>query len=84
MTVPPQPGSAPEGGIAAAVVLAAVVLGGTIIVTWLQRGFGQLSDERLAVVAAALFIIGVQIFFSSFLLSILGLRSTRTGGPPGA
>jgi hypothetical protein len=28
----------------------------------------------LAVLAAALFIIGVQVFFSSFLLSILGLR----------
>jgi hypothetical protein len=27
--------------------------------------------------AAALIIIGVQIFFSSFLLSILGLRRTK-------
>jgi glycosyltransferase involved in cell wall biosynthesis len=62
-----------------AIMFAAVVLGGIVIVTWLNRGFGELSDERLAVVAAALFIIGVQIFFSSFLLSILGLRSTRGG-----
>jgi hypothetical protein len=29
---------------------------------------------RLAVVSAALFVIGVQVFVSSFLLSILGLR----------
>ena len=28
----------------------------------------------MAVVAATLLIVGVQIFFSSFLLSILGLR----------
>ena len=45
---------------------------------WVDRGFGALSEERLAVLAAALFIIGVQVFFSSFLLSILGLRRTTT------
>jgi glycosyl transferase family 2 len=55
-------------------VLAGVVLGSIIIITWIDRGFGQVSDERLAVFAATLTVIGVQIFFSSFLLSILGLR----------
>ncbi|HEX3510460.1 MAG TPA: glycosyltransferase family 2 protein [Solirubrobacteraceae bacterium] len=45
-----------------------------IVVTWISRGFGSLADERLAVVAATLMIVGIQIFFSSFLLSILGLR----------
>ena len=37
----------------------------------------QLSEERLAVLAATLMIVGIQIFFSSFLLSILGLRRRR-------
>src|SRR4051812_6537973 len=46
----------------------------TIVVIWIDRGFGQLSEERLAVLAAALVITGLQIFFTSFLLSILGLR----------
>jgi hypothetical protein len=41
---------------------------------WVDRGFGELSEERLAVTAATLIIVGLQIFFSSFLLSILGLR----------
>ena len=51
------------------------VLAGAIIVgTWINRGFGALSEERLAATAAALIIIGLQVFFSSFLLSILGLR----------
>ncbi len=45
-----------------------------IFVTWAQRGFGELAEQRLAVLAAALAIIGVQIVFSSFLISILGLR----------
>ena len=58
------------GGIlAAGLAMAALIVG-----TWIDRGFGQLSEERLAVLAATLVIVGIQIFFSSFLLSILGLR----------
>jgi glycosyltransferase involved in cell wall biosynthesis len=60
-----------------AVIFAGLVLGAVIGITWMQRGFGQLSEERLAVLAATLVIVGVQIFFSSFLLSILGLRRSR-------
>jgi glycosyltransferase involved in cell wall biosynthesis len=57
-----------------AVTLMGLVLATIIVVHWFSRGFGQLSEERLAVLAATLVIVGVQIFFSSFLLSILGLR----------
>jgi glycosyltransferase involved in cell wall biosynthesis len=55
-------------------VLIGLVMGGIIVGTWISHGFGSLSDEHLAVVAATLLIVGIQIFFSSFLLSILGLR----------
>jgi hypothetical protein len=48
-----------------------------IAVEWVTNGFGALAYERLAVLAATLIIVGVQIFFSSFLLSILGLRRPR-------
>jgi glycosyltransferase involved in cell wall biosynthesis len=57
-----------------AITLLGVGLGVLIAVIWIDRGFGQLSEERLAIMAAALIIIGIQVFFSSFLLSILGLR----------
>jgi glycosyltransferase involved in cell wall biosynthesis len=57
-------------------LLAGIVITAVIVVLWAQRGFGSLSEERLAVLAAALIIIGIQVFFSSFLLSILGLRRT--------
>jgi glycosyltransferase involved in cell wall biosynthesis len=60
-----------------AILLAGFVLVGVILVTWANRGFGELSEERLAVLAATLVIIGIQVFFSSFLLSILGLRRAR-------
>jgi glycosyltransferase involved in cell wall biosynthesis len=55
-------------------MLVGVALGAVILVSWISHGFGSLSYERLAVVAAAVLIVGIQIFFSSFLLSILGLR----------
>ncbi len=59
-----------------AFMLAGFVLGAVIMVSWISHGFGSLSYERLAVVAASVLIVGIQIFFSSFLLSILGLRRT--------
>ena len=55
-------------------MLVGMVMGGVIVATWIAHGFGSLADERLAVVAASLLIVGIQIFFSSFLLRILGLR----------
>jgi hypothetical protein len=59
------------GGV---VVLAGLAVSGVIVGIWANRGFGALSEARLAVLAATLIIIGIQIFFSSFLLSIIGLR----------
>jgi hypothetical protein len=53
-----------------------LIAGAAIVGIWINRGFGELSEERLAVLAATLIIVGIQIFFSSFLLSILGLRRT--------
>jgi glycosyltransferase involved in cell wall biosynthesis len=55
-------------------MLIGLVMGGIILATWISHGFGSLADEHLAVIAASLLIVGIQIFFSSFLLSILGLR----------
>jgi glycosyltransferase involved in cell wall biosynthesis len=57
-----------------ATLLVGFLIAALIVGVWIDRGFGQLSEERLAVLAAALVIIGIQIFFTSFLLSILGLR----------
>lgn len=57
-----------------ALTLAGVVVEAVIIAKWISRGLGSLNEERIAVVAATLVITGVQIFFTSFLLSILGLR----------
>jgi Glycosyl transferase family 2 len=62
------------GGV---IMVAGLVMATVIVGTWVERGFGELSEERLAVLAATLLIVGLQIFFSSFLISILGLRRRR-------
>src|SRR3954468_22227751 len=45
------------------VFAAGLAIGAVILVKWANRGFGVLSEERWAVLAAALMIIGVQVFF---------------------
>ena len=57
-----------------AITLLGVVFAAVIVIQWWDRGFGELAEEQLAVFAATLIVVGIQIFFSSFLLSILGLR----------
>jgi glycosyltransferase involved in cell wall biosynthesis len=56
------------------IVLAGLAGGTVIVVRWIDHGFGALANEDLAIVTATLIIVGIQVFFSSFLLSILGLR----------
>jgi glycosyltransferase involved in cell wall biosynthesis len=57
-----------------AITLAGLVLGVVILGIWIGNSFGSLSEERLAILAATLVTVGIQVFFSSFLISILGLR----------
>jgi glycosyltransferase involved in cell wall biosynthesis len=65
-----------EHGLAlgGAIALTGLVMAAIIVATWIDRGLGVLSEERLAVAAATLITVGLQVVFSSFLLSILGLR----------
>jgi len=58
-------------------LLAGLAVGGLILAAWAERSFGALSAQRLAVLAATLFIVGVEVIFVSLLLSMLGLRRRR-------
>jgi glycosyltransferase involved in cell wall biosynthesis len=60
--------------LGSAVALAGAAMIAVIVLDWIGRGFGSLSQERVAIFAASLLVIGIQIVFCSFLLSILGLR----------
>lgn len=46
---------------------------------WIARGLGNLAEERLTILAATLVIVGVQVFFTSFMLSLIGLRRRQRG-----
>jgi hypothetical protein len=58
----------------AALAFAGMAIGGVIIGKWIASGLGTLAQERATILAATLVIAGVQVFFTSFLLSILSLR----------
>jgi glycosyltransferase involved in cell wall biosynthesis len=58
-------------------LLVGLALVGVIFGQWIERGGGKLAEGRLALLAATFVIVGIQTFFSSFLLSILGLRRRR-------
>jgi hypothetical protein len=65
-----------EHGLVAGVLVGFIglVIESVILGQWIARGLGNLAEERLAVLAATLVIVGTQIFFTAFLLSIIGLR----------
>lgn len=65
-----------EHGLAlgGAVILLGFLAAVFIVVRWAADDFGALSQVNLAITAVTTIVIGVQVFFSSFLLSILGLR----------
>jgi glycosyltransferase involved in cell wall biosynthesis len=64
------------GGI---VVLAGLVGGLGIVANWVANGAGSLGQGEIALLAATVVIAGVQVFFASFVLSILGLRRPVSG-----
>ncbi|MEN3313309.1 MAG: hypothetical protein V7645_2638 [Actinomycetota bacterium] len=60
--------------LAALVGIGGLILIGIVVGHWAASGFGTLREERLAILAATVVAVGAQIFFTSFLVSIIGLR----------
>jgi len=48
-----------------------------ILLKWIRSGFGALSEVRTALFALLLMALGAQTIFSSFFLSILGIRKIK-------
>jgi hypothetical protein len=64
-----------HGLIAGAVIsVVGIVMAAVVVVIWINRGFGELREEKLAVAGLTLVVIGIQTIFGAFFLSILGLR----------
>ena len=56
------------------IAVAGLISGGVLLGMWIDNGFGSLAEGQLAVLAATLVTVGAEVFFTSFLLSIIGLR----------
>jgi glycosyltransferase involved in cell wall biosynthesis len=57
-----------------ALIAAGLGVGAVVVGHWVASGLGSLGEERVTILAATLLIVGVQVFFTSFLLSLIGLR----------
>jgi glycosyltransferase involved in cell wall biosynthesis len=68
-----------EHGLALAAILGAAGLAliGVVVARWASNGFGTLQEARLAILAATVVAVAAQVFFTSFLISIIGLRRRR-------
>lgn len=56
------------------IATAGIAIGAVVFVRWVEQGYGTLGEERLAVLSVTLMVTGTQVFFTSFLLSVMGLR----------
>jgi glycosyltransferase involved in cell wall biosynthesis len=57
-----------------ALMVAGLGLGAVVVGHWIANGLGSLAEEQATILAATLVIVGVQVFFTSFLVSLIGLR----------
>ncbi|QLJ52184.1 MAG: dolichol-p-glucose synthetase, (glycosyltransferase) [Candidatus Fermentimicrarchaeum limneticum] len=56
-----------------AMIILGVILSFDIIYSWVMSNFGQLFEVRRAIFSSTLIILGIQVIFSAFFLSILVL-----------
>jgi glycosyltransferase involved in cell wall biosynthesis len=61
---------------------AGMLVGGIVVAGWLASGLGSLAEERALIVAGTLVTVGLQVVFTSFLISILAMRP-RYSSPRG-
>ena len=61
-----------------------IVIVAIVVITWLERGLGELREEKVALTGVALIVLGTQTVFGAFFLSILGLRRRPHAGEPDA
>lgn len=65
-----------EKGIALGLIISSfgLLVGVITFINWANQGFGPLWAVKPAIISMTLFILGIQILFSSFFLSILGIE----------
>jgi len=56
------------------IILLGIIIFGVILLNWIKANFGALQEIKNSIIALTLIIIGIQTIFSSFMLSILGIK----------
>ena len=56
------------------IILCGVIIYFLILAKWLKSGFSELNEVKNSIVALTLITTGIQTIFSSFMLSILGIK----------
>ena len=56
------------------IILCGVIIYFFILAKWLKSGFGELNEVKNSIAALTLITMGIQTIFSSFMLSILGIK----------
>ena len=65
-------------------LLGGLVIVAVVVITWLNRGLGELREEKVALSGVTLIVLGMQTVFGAFFLSVLGLRRRPHPGEPDA
>jgi glycosyltransferase involved in cell wall biosynthesis len=60
--------------IGAVLSIAGITIFLTILIKWLNSGFGELQEVKNSIIALTLIITGMQTIFSAFMLSILSIK----------
>lgn len=64
-----------KAGIAGiSTALLGIIIFAAIFLKWVQAGFGALNEVKNSILALTLITIGIQTIFSSFMLSMLGIK----------
>jgi len=56
------------------IILIGTIIFATILYNWINSNFGELNQIKNSILALTLITLGIQTIFSSFMLSILGIR----------
>jgi len=56
------------------ILLSGIIIYTFIFLKWIKSGFGALHEVKMSIVALTFIAIGTQTIFSSFMLSMLGIK----------
>lgn len=56
------------------IILFGIIIFAIVFLKWIKTGFGELQEVKNSIIALTLISIGIQTIFSSFMLSILGIK----------